>query len=329
VPGDQGRATAILMRQAGEHFSASEAIAVNPFARDTGIYDTGFNRPFGPLFTITRDRDQLFAQMSRQPKLPIYPEGGHAYFYKGIPAQLTFVVDGKGATTQLILHHNGRDIEAQRIGDWPIVDQPPAVDPKIFPHVVGWYQLNPFMVVAVLGESNHLFVQRPGQERFEVFSSSAGVYFSGDGRVWVTFRPEGIDRASEIILYDEAQMGAMRSRRIDDAKGREIQDAVAREDAAAPDGFITQQPASGGGVMVRKYIDMLRSGAADDDLVSPRAANLLPQRSFLRDELTKLGPLRSISFRGVALTGVDMYDAKFANGRAKIMIRLGPNGKLD
>jgi hypothetical protein len=46
--------------------------------------------------------------------------------------------------------------------------------------------------------------------------------------------------------------------------------------------------------------------------------------------LTKLGPLQSLSFRGVMLAGeTDTYDATFANGRARIMINLGQDGKLD
>jgi hypothetical protein len=125
-------------------------------------------------------------------------------------------------------------------------------------------------------------------------------------------------------------MGTQPGTRMDDAKGREIQDAVAHQNAAAPDRFIAQQPAPGSEAMVRKYIEMVRGGIADDDLLSPRAADLLHrQQSFLRDQLTKLGPLQSLSFRGVILAGFDMYDAKFADGLAKITIEVGSDGKLD
>jgi hypothetical protein len=75
---------------------------------------------------------------------------------------------------------------------------------------------------------------------------------------------------------------------------------------------------------------MVRTGTTDDALLSPRAADLPQEQSFLRDELTKLGPLQSLSFRGVMLAGeTDTYDATFANGRARIMINLGQDGKLD
>jgi len=310
-----------------------EAVAVDPSVsdRDTGIYDAGFSGTFGRLFTITRDGDQLFAQVSGQPKIPIFPEREHVYFFKGAPAQLTFMIDGPGSATRLILHYNGRDITARRIGDLPRPDQPPPpVDPGVFDRCVGWFQLNPVLSVAVSREGSHLFVQRGGQARFEVFPSTAGVYFSGDGRAWIAFEPEGSDRATEIILYDEAQMGAMRGTRMDDAKGREIQDAVTRRIAAAPDRFVAQKPAPGSEAAARSYIEIVQSGAVGGDLMSPRASDLLRrQQPFLRDQLTKLGNLQSLSFRGVALAGADIYDVKFTDGRAKLRINMRPDGKLD
>jgi Domain of unknown function (DUF3471) len=309
-----------------------EAVAVDTSAsdRDLGIYDAGFNGTFGPLFTITREGDQLFAQMSGQPKLPIFPEREHTYFFKGIPAQLTFEVDGQGPATRLILHQSGRDIAAWRVGDLPKADrQPSSADPEILARYVGWYQMNPFLVVAVSSDGGHLFVQRSGQARFEVFPSTAGAYFSDDGRARIAFPSEGRDRASEIMLYDEAQMGAMRGRRMD-AKGREFQDAIARENAARPDRFIAQTPSPGSETMVFKYLEMAQSGAADGNLLGTRLADLVQRQvRYLRDELTQLGTLRSLSFRGVALSGLDIYDAKFDNGQAKISIGLGPDGKLD
>jgi hypothetical protein len=325
------RARAFVERRADER-RPREAVAVEKSVsdRDLGIYDAGFGGTRGPLYTITREGDQLFAQMG-QPKLPIFPEREHTYFFKGIPAQLTFEVDGQGPATRMILHQSGREIAARRIGDLPKADrQPSGADPEILARYVGWYQLNPFQVVAVSRDGGHLFVQRSGQARFEVFPSTAGAYFSDDGRTWIAFKPEGSERGVEIMLYDEAQAGAMRGSRMDDTKGREFQDANARANAAAPDRFIAQKPASGSETVVFKYLEMAQSGEADGNLLGPRLADLLQtQLRFLRDELTQLGTLRSLSFRGVALSGLDIYGAKFDNGEAKISIGLGPDGKLD
>jgi len=67
------------------------------------------------IFTITRDGAQLFAQLSGQSTLEIFPEGERDYFYKVVDAQITFVTDHNGRATELILHQNGLDQHAKRI----------------------------------------------------------------------------------------------------------------------------------------------------------------------------------------------------------------------
>lgn len=64
--------------------------------------------------TITRDGDQLYTQLSGQPKLPIYPEGDGKFFLKVVDAQLTFAGDTEGKAAQVTLHQNGRDQIARR-----------------------------------------------------------------------------------------------------------------------------------------------------------------------------------------------------------------------
>jgi BlaR1 peptidase M56/Domain of unknown function (DUF3471) len=318
-----------LIERRAEERRPRDPIAVDPSVSDryTGIYVAVWGGRFSPLFTITREGDQLFTQMGGQPKLPIYPEREHAYFYKRIPAQLTFVMDSQGMASQFVLHHNGRDLAARRIGDWPKADaQPSTVNSELFTRYVGLYQLNDIAVVTVTLEDNHLFVRPPGQERFEVFPSINNVYFSRNHNVWIDFKAEGNEKASEIILYRD-QVGAVRGTRIDDAgTEKEVEDA--RQNAGVSVRFIAQQPASGSEAMVRKYLDIARSGAVDEDRLSPRTAEFL-RGDFLRIQLIKLGPLQSLSFQGVMPNGFDRYDAKYVHGRAKITIDLRPDGKLD
>ncbi|MBV9457475.1 MAG: DUF3471 domain-containing protein, partial [Bradyrhizobium sp.] len=124
------RSRRLIERRADER-RPREAIAVEPSLSDryTGVYEGAWGAG-RQLLTVTREGDQLYTQMGGQAKLPIYPEHEHAFFYKGIPAQLTFVVEGQGMASKVILHHNGHELMSQRIADWPKADrQPPAVDP--------------------------------------------------------------------------------------------------------------------------------------------------------------------------------------------------------
>jgi len=64
---------------------------------------------------VTRDADHLFAQLTGQGKLEIFPEGERDFFLKVVDAQITFVTDANGRATELILHQNGLDQHAKRI----------------------------------------------------------------------------------------------------------------------------------------------------------------------------------------------------------------------
>ncbi|HEV3039193.1 MAG TPA: serine hydrolase [Candidatus Angelobacter sp.] len=63
---------------------------------------------------ITREGDHLFLQVTGQPKFEIFPEGDRDYFLKVVDAQISFVTDGQGRATELILHQGGLDQHAKR-----------------------------------------------------------------------------------------------------------------------------------------------------------------------------------------------------------------------
>jgi D-alanyl-D-alanine-carboxypeptidase/D-alanyl-D-alanine-endopeptidase len=76
------------------------------------------------IITITRDGDHLYEQATNQPKFEIFPEGDRDYFLKVVDAQITFVADDKGRTTELILHQNGQDIHGKRLDDASVPPKP-------------------------------------------------------------------------------------------------------------------------------------------------------------------------------------------------------------
>lgn len=64
--------------------------------------------------TITRKGRQLYAQTTGQDPLPIYPKEKDRFFYRAIPAELSFPADAKGKITRLVLHQD-RDISARKV----------------------------------------------------------------------------------------------------------------------------------------------------------------------------------------------------------------------
>jgi D-alanyl-D-alanine-carboxypeptidase/D-alanyl-D-alanine-endopeptidase len=70
--------------------------------------------PLISTFTITRDGDKLFAQLTGQPSIRIYPETEAKFFYKVVDARITFETDADGNVKRLVLHQNGKDMPAAR-----------------------------------------------------------------------------------------------------------------------------------------------------------------------------------------------------------------------
>ena len=66
------------------------------------------------VISIVREGDHLFEQINGQ-KTEIFPEGIREYFSKAFDFQITFVTDGNGRATELILHEGGTDLHANRI----------------------------------------------------------------------------------------------------------------------------------------------------------------------------------------------------------------------
>ena len=78
-------------------------------------------------------------------------------------------------------------------------------------------------------------------------------------------------------------------------------------------------------------MDELRAGKPNYDQIGQMLAQVMRrQASQIRDQLTKLGALKSITFAGVGPGGSDIYSVKFANGDdMEWRIALAPDGKVE
>ena len=123
-----GRATSLTLHQNGANMPAKRiegevASAAAPkehkeITVDPKIFDGYVGQyQLAPNFilTISREGDQLYAQATDQPKVPIFPESERDFFYKVVDAQITFETDASGRATSLTLHQNGANMPAKRI----------------------------------------------------------------------------------------------------------------------------------------------------------------------------------------------------------------------
>jgi CubicO group peptidase (beta-lactamase class C family) len=67
------------------------------------------------VFTITAKDGRLFARLTGQKTLELFPESEHRYFYKAVDAVLTFEKDATGRIDAVTLEQDGSKIRAKRL----------------------------------------------------------------------------------------------------------------------------------------------------------------------------------------------------------------------
>lgn len=90
------------------------ALQLDPTALDAfvGKYDYGEGRV---ILTVTREGTHLFAQLTGQPRLEIFPGSPTEFFWKSVNARITFVPDEKGKVLKGIHEQAGRKLEVPKI----------------------------------------------------------------------------------------------------------------------------------------------------------------------------------------------------------------------
>ncbi len=152
------------------------------------------------IISITREGDQLFAQLTGQPKFPVFAESDSKFFFKVVNAQLSFVRGADGKVDHLILHQNG-DHKCEKLKDYkPKVQVEISVDPKILEQYVGKYELKPGAVFDVTLEGRQLQVMLTGQPRFPVFAKSENKFFYKVVEAQLTFKKDESGKVTSLIL---------------------------------------------------------------------------------------------------------------------------------
>lgn len=94
--------------------AARQKVAVDAVILDgyAGFYRLSDNA----VFTVTREADHLLTHLSGQFHVPFHAQSPTEFFADVIDAQITFVGDGRGPATSVILHQGGVSYPMPRIG---------------------------------------------------------------------------------------------------------------------------------------------------------------------------------------------------------------------
>jgi beta-lactamase regulating signal transducer with metallopeptidase domain len=196
------------------------------------------------------------------------------------------------------------------------------VDPKIFDNYVGYYQLDQLKVFTITRLGDRLFAQLTGQEFYPIHPESTHKFFYKKLKVpaQISFTTDPQGRATGLILH---QRGVeMVAKRIEEAEARVLQEAFAKRRKEPT-------PMPGSEAALRRQILAFEQGQpAYHEMSDALASVTRPQLPRIQRRLAVLGPLQSLSYLGVGLNGLDVYEAKFENGMAICRVYMAEDGKI-
>jgi CubicO group peptidase (beta-lactamase class C family) len=153
------------------------------------------------IIHITREGDQPFAQLTGQPKFPVFAESDSKFFFKVVDAQISFVRGADGKVDHLVLHQNGNH-KCEKLKDYkPTVQVEVPVDLKILAQYVGKYELKPGIEFDVKLEDGQLKVMITGQPRFPVFATSENKFFYKAVEAQLTFVRDDAGKVTSLVLH--------------------------------------------------------------------------------------------------------------------------------
>ncbi|MBT7805544.1 serine hydrolase [Candidatus Poribacteria bacterium] len=187
-----------------EEMDARESIAVSSDT-DAAVYSDYVGRyqyPQSAVLTVTVEDDSLFAQLSGQPRMEIFPKSDTEFFWKVVDAQVTFVVDEQGMVTHAVHKQGGREFEAPVMGEDIVATD---VDPAIYDDYAGDYDYGSGAILTVRVRDGRLFAQMVGQPENEIFPRSETEFFWKVVTATMTFVR---DEAGEVVKAHHEQGGS-------------------------------------------------------------------------------------------------------------------------
>lgn len=161
--------------------------------------------------TISRKENQLFAEITGQPALEIYPETRTGFFYKAVDAQIAFRTDQSGRATALTIHQLGAAQSAKRLEgpdsnlqEW-FGHRVTKIDSALLDYYVGRYQMPNGPIFTVTREGDRLYTQLTGQQRFEVFPEGDRDFFVKGVDAQMTFEGDPNRPAIVVIIHQNGR----------------------------------------------------------------------------------------------------------------------------
>jgi beta-lactamase regulating signal transducer with metallopeptidase domain len=214
------------------------------------------------------------------------------------------------------------DVIAKRLAEQQKPRKAVALDPAAFDKYAGYYRLGQAVIIHVTRDGTHFYEQVIGQPRLEMYPESPSKFFLKLVAAQFSFDMDAAGHVTGLVLHQNGL--EQHAVRIGDAAARDYEAALAARIKA-------DKPSPGTEAAVRREIEAFRNGKVDYAKLSPGlAAETKKQMPVLQQGVQKLGPVKSISFKGVLPSGMDVYDVAFAHGNTQWKIApLTADGRIE
>lgn len=178
---------------------AHKAIKVSSKIFDSyvGVYELA---P-GTNVTITKEKDILYTQIPGLGKCSLIPESNTKFFSRDYDLGITFKKNSKGEVNALVLNISGKDNNAVKISNKPVVKKEASVDLKVYDTLVGDYEIATGFIITVTKEDNKLYAQATGQGKFEILPESETEYFFQPAEIRITFVKDADGIVTSLVLH--------------------------------------------------------------------------------------------------------------------------------
>jgi D-alanyl-D-alanine-carboxypeptidase/D-alanyl-D-alanine-endopeptidase len=186
---------------AGARLTPADKAIVLPGA-SLDEYVGTYKLPDKLLLKVFRTNDGLFAKVTGQAAIPIFPSAPNEFFARAARASASFTRDPNGVVNGLVLHQNG-DHAAPKLSasELPPEPQEIAFDAATSGDYVGKYQFDFGAVLDVALKSDHLEAQLTGQAAVPIFARAKDKFFYKVVDAQLDFERDGGGRVIALVLH--------------------------------------------------------------------------------------------------------------------------------
>jgi hypothetical protein len=168
------------------------------------------------IFSVTRVGDQLYVQGTGRKTLPVFPYNDHEFFYTAAAAQLTFLAMADGPATALILHQDGRDRRAERVGADVAQQLQQRLDDERQPHMptpIAAHMLDDYarryadsaITMIIRRERDHLSAQVAGYSEYAIFAYTEHDFFATTLPAQISFVKDATGKVKGLMRHEHGE----------------------------------------------------------------------------------------------------------------------------